>query len=104
MSDLPMYLEQQTLVDDYEAKKQEIEICLHQLYGTILHNTRKGTSLAMHISQPSKALRLVEETLGRIDKIYNVVVDASKYGQYGYFEIHYTYRNVEQDLTFYVDR
>lgn len=104
MPDLPMYLEQQSLVDDYEAKKQEIEICLHQLYGTVLHNMRKGTALTMHIAQPAKARRLIEETLRNIENVYNVSVDASKYGQYGYVEIHYTYRNKEQNIVFYVDR
>lgn len=67
--DLPLILESRKMVDDVAEKNQEIEICLHQMYGTILHNIQMGTDLSEHMVKQSMIEDAVENTLSVIEDI-----------------------------------
>lgn len=105
MPDLPLYLEQQTLVDDFEAKKQEVEICLHQNYGTILHNVEQGTGLPLHILSKATVERQIELTLSKIKDIKDVRVTVQyENTETAYAEVVYTFKGKEETVIHYVDR
>lgn len=97
--DLPKDLELRRMVDDYEAKKQEIVICLHQLYGSILHNINKGTSLSEHITSDLMIESAIDDTLSEIS---GIMVNRVTVNQ-GVIEIDYTYDGVNDKVIHYVD-
>lgn len=90
--DLPIILETKKTVSGVEEKNQEIYTCLKQVYGTILHNTRMGNNLSVHIHSNALIEESVEVTLSSIAmiKVNDVKVDREN------IAIDYTYRGTRE--------
>lgn len=79
--DLPLVLETREMVDSgLPSKKQEIEVLLHQPYGTILQNAHLGTNLDVHGSNPILVRTAIIATLKQVEDIYNVSCEVDNDG------------------------
>ena len=90
--DLPIILEIKKTVSGVSEKNQEIYICLKQVYGTILHNTRMGNNLAVHTHSNALTEESVEVTLSAIEhiRVNDVRVDSEN------ISIDYTYQGTRE--------
>ncbi len=90
--DLPIILEERKTVDDVVEKNQEIYICLKQLYGTILHDTTKGSNLPVHVSSMAPIKDAIEVSLASIKEIdvTNITISNDEVA------ISYLYRGTKQ--------
>lgn len=67
--DFPIALETMDFVEDYAAKKQEIEICLRQSRGTILQDWSRGSDVSVHINSLNMLYHSVETVMLKIADI-----------------------------------
>lgn len=90
--DLPIILEGRKLVSGVEEKNQEIYTVLKQSYGTILHNTDKGSNLMIHQHSVQREIDSINFALSVISEIQ---VDSVRV-ESGEIVIEYLYKGTKQ--------
>lgn len=94
-----MILETRSFVPSgIKEKQQEVELCLRQPYGTILHDVRQGTNLDVHDANIIMIKTDILATLKNVEGIMNTTVSVTAEDGEAVANVFFTYNGEKSSV------